>query len=124
MATQLPEHLTIGTKKAFAKNYPYPYQKTQFGTETVYVCSKGSEWAQTGEVLVLRSNEGTWTAYDGAVNAEVSTIVCRQPVFRCSAGNITRPGWYNWQTNYNANDHETGLSVNWQGDLWSETRVP
>ena len=49
----LPERLTIGTQKAFAKNYPYPYQKAEIGTETVYVCSKGSEWARRGEVLVL-----------------------------------------------------------------------
>ena len=51
---QMPEHLTIGTKTAFEKNYPFPYEKTQIGSETIYVCTKGSEWARKNEVLVLR----------------------------------------------------------------------
>ena len=49
----MPEHLTIGTKKAFENNYAFPYEKTQIGSETIYVCTKGSQWARTGEVLVL-----------------------------------------------------------------------
>ena len=56
-----PERFTIGTKKAFEKNYPFPYVKKQIGSETIYVCTKGSEWARRNEVLVLRCQSGTWT---------------------------------------------------------------
>ena len=42
LAVQMPERLTIGTKKAFDKNYPFPYEKKQIGPETIYVCTKGS----------------------------------------------------------------------------------
>ena len=82
LLAQMPERLTIGTKKAFQKNYPFPYQKKQIGSETIYVCTKGSEWARTNEVLVLRCNttqdgsQGTWTAYDSAVNANGLTLQC------------------------------------------------
>ena len=127
---QMPEHLTIGTKKAFEKNYPFPYQKTQICSETIYVCTKGSEWAREGEVLVLRcvttqdNSPGTWTAFDSAVSADGLTLQCRQPVFRCLETDITQPGWHTWQTNYAANPNDNGLAVDWQGALWAETRVP
>ena len=127
---QMPERLTIGTRKAFEKNYPFPYEKTQIGSETIYVCTKGSQWARTNEVLVLRyltnqdGSSGTWTAFDSAVSANGSTLQCRQPVFRCLATDITQPGWHNWQTNDIASPNDAGLAVNWQGVLWAETRVP
>ena len=124
MATEGPAHLTIGTKKAFENNYPFPYQKHQIGLETIYVCNRGSQWARPSEVLVLRCSQGTWTAFDGAVSADGSTLQCRQPVFRCLAEDITQPGWHKWETNYAADPNGTGLSVDWQGELWAETRVP
>ena len=70
---QMPADLTIGTKKAFDNNYAFPYKKAKIGSETIYVCSKGSQWARTGEILVLQ----------------------------CA-----------------------GLEVDWQDELWAETRVP
>ena len=88
----MPERLTIGTKKAFEKNYPFPYEKTQIGSETIYVCTKGSEWARTNEVLVLRCVTGTWTAFDSAVSADGLTLQCRQPVFRWLALFRLKPG--------------------------------
>ena len=121
---EMPERLTIGTKKAFEKNYPFPYEKKQIGSETIYVCSKGREWARTKEVLVLRCKTGTWTAFDSAVSADGLTLQCRQPVFRCAAKDITKPGWQQWQTNYAASPIDAGVSVDWQGALWAETRVP
>ena len=124
LAVQMPEHLTIGRKKAFEKNYPFPYEKKQIGSETLYVCTKGSEWARTNEVLVLRCVTGTWTAFDSAVSADGLTLQCRQPVFRCPATDITQPGWHTWQTNYAASPNDAGLAVDWQGALWAETRVP
>ena len=120
----MPEHLTIGTQKAFEKNYAFPYEKKQIASETVYVCTKGSEKARSDEVLVLRCEKETWTAYDSAVSADGSTLQCRQPVFRCLATDITQPGWHKWETNYAANPNGAGLSVDWQGALWAETRVP
>ena len=121
---QKPEHLTIGTQKAFENNYPFPYEKKQIGSETIYVCTKGSEWARGNEVLVLRCEGETWTAFDSAVSADGLTLQCRQPVFRCLATDITQPGWHNWQTNYAADPNNAGLAVDWQGALWAETRVP
>ena len=53
----MPEHLTIGTKIAFEKNYPSPYEKKQIGAEPIYVCTKGSQWARTSEVWVLLMRE-------------------------------------------------------------------
>ena len=123
LAVQMPERLTIGTKKAFEKNDPFPYEKKQIGSETIYVCTKGGEWTRTNEVLVLRCLTGTWTAFDSAVSADGLTLQCRQPVFRCLATDITQPGWHKWETNYNANPNGAGLAVDWQGTLCAETRL-
>ena len=121
---EMPEHFRIGTKKAFEENYAFPYEKRQIGSETIYVCTKGSEWARTNEVLVLRRVTGIWTAFDSDVSADGSTLQCRQPVFRCLATDITQPGWHNWQTNHAASPNDGGLAVQWDGALWAETRVP
>ena len=52
------QNLTIGTRKAFEGGYPFPYTKTLINGETIYVCTKGSQWARTGEQLVLRCVKG------------------------------------------------------------------
>ena len=49
---QMPERLIIGTQEAFERNYAFPYEKKQIGSETIYVCNKGSAWARAEEVLV------------------------------------------------------------------------
>ena len=121
---QMPERLTIGTKKAFEKNYPFPYEKRQIGSETIYVCTKGSEWARTNEVLVLRCVTGIWIAYDSSVSPDGLPHQCRQPVFRSFATDITQPGWYKWQTNHAASPTNAGFAEDWHGDLCAETRVP
>ena len=129
----MPENIVIGTASAFHGDYAYKDQKQQVGNETIYVCKKGSEWAQQGEVLVLRCDlnclgdfdcPGTWTAWDGHVIADGSTLQCRQPVSRCLATDITQPGWHEWETNHVASPSDAGLAVDWQGVLWAETRVP
>ena len=99
LAVPMPEHLTIGTKKAFDNNYPFPYEQRQIGSEQIYVCAKGSQWARQNEVLVLRRGTdthypGTWTAFDSDVSADGSTLHCRQAVFRCLATDIAQPGWH------------------------------
>ena len=111
MAAQGLEELTIGTRKTFQNNYAFPYKKQQIGSETVYVCNKGSQWARLGEVLVLRCHGETWTAFDGAVSADGTTLQLRQPVFCCLADDIAQPGAHNWETNYAADPSGTGLSV-------------
>ena len=119
----MPEHLTIGTKKAFKNNYAFPYTKHAVGGETIYVCRKGSDYARANEVLVLRCQEGTWTAYDSDVSADGGTLHMRQAVFRCRE-NITEPGWHCWQMNDAAGPEATSQPAEWQGALWAETRVP
>ena len=120
----MPDRLTIGTKNAFEKNYPFPYEKKQIGSETIYVCTKGSEWARSNEVLVLRCEGETWTAFDSAVSADGLTLQCRQPVFRCLATDITQPGLHTWETNYAASPDSASFELDWQGALCAETRVP
>ena len=120
----MPGHITIGTKKAFGNNYAFQCKKTQIGSEVIYVCTKGSQWARRSEVLVLLCVSGTWTAFDSAVSANGSTLQCRQPVVRCLATDITQPRWQKWETNYDANPNDAGLVVDWQGELWVHTRVP
>ena len=115
----LPLLFSIGTKKAFLNNYPFPYTKQRIDDETVYVCTKGSDYANEGEVLVLRYDAGFWTAWDSAVICE--TLTCRQPVFRCD-GDITEAGWHCWAMNQAASKHGDGIAVNWAGELWAETR--
>ena len=121
---QMPERFSIGTSKAFQNNYAFPYEKRQIGSEIIYVCSKGSEWARRNEVLVLRCVEGTWTAFDSEVSADGVRLQCRQQVFRCLATDITQPGWHKWETNYAASPSASGLAPDWHGALWAETRVP
>ena len=90
---EMPERLTIGTQKAFEENYPFPYEKKQIGSETIYVCTKGIQWARASEVLVLQlMKDVTWIACDSAVSADGSTLQCRQPVFRCHDTDITQLG--------------------------------
>ena len=124
MAGQLPEHLAIGTLKAFEKNYAFTYEKQQINSEIIYVCDRGSKWARTNEVLVLRCQQGTWTAYDSDVNADGKTHQCRQAVFRCRDGaDMAEPGWHCWEINDVASPNDTGVSVDWQTEVWAETRV-
>ena len=43
MEEQMPERLIIGTQEAFERDYAFPYEKKKIGSETIYVCTKGSE---------------------------------------------------------------------------------
>ena len=124
MAGELPDTLSIGTMKAFAKDYAYPYTKEQIASEIIYICNKGSEWARPHEVLVLRCENGTWTAYDTDVSPDRTALNGRQAVFRCQGRDITQRGWHTWQINHNASPDGTGSSVDWQGELDAETQVP
>ena len=122
---QMPERLTILTTKAFEKNYAFAYEKIYIASEITYVCTKGSKWARTKEVLVLRRCEtGPWIAYDGALGADGTTLRLRQPVFRCLATDITQPGLHKWQINCAANPDNFCLEEDWQDAFCAETKVP
>ena len=124
MAGQLPDHLAIGTSKAFEKNGAFTYEKQQINSEIIYICNKGSKWARTNEVLILRCQQCTWIAFDSDVNADGKTLQCRQAVFRCRDGaGMTEPGWHCWEINDVASPNDTGVSVDWQTEVWAETRV-
>ena len=123
LALQMPDKITIGTQRAFENNYAFPYTKQTIDSETVYVCTKGSQWARPSEVLVLRCEHGTWTAYDSALIAGGTTLQCRQPVFRCKGVDITQPGVHTWEINYAANPSGEGHPTEWQGGLQAETRL-
>ena len=91
----------ILTRKAFENGYHYEYTRMlPIAAERVYVCSKGSDYSREGEFLVLRQEDGHWTASDSS-RANDGALVSHQPVFR-SDEDITTPGWHTWQTNYNA----------------------
>ena len=131
MASQMPDTFRIGTKKAIENNYSFLYTKKQVGSEILYICDKGSQWARANEQLVLRyvprakaSSGGIWTAYDSDVNQNGTTLQFRQAVFRCIDDDITQPGWHVWEINYAANKNGDGLYCAWEGQLWAETIVP
>ena len=124
-AQQMPERLTILITEGFKKNYAFAYLKIYIASEITFVCYMGSPWARRNEILVLRKCEtGPWIAYDGALGADGTTLRLRQAVFRCLATDITQPRWHKWQGNVAADANGAGLSVDWQGTLWAETRVP
>ena len=119
----MPASLTIGTRKAFENNYAFSYEKKQFGSETIYVCSKGSDYARANEVLVLRCEMGTWTAFDSVLSADGKTLECRQPVFRSHDGDdITLQGSHNWQMNDAASVGNDDSEEEWGDFLSAETR--
>ena len=123
MAAQLPPRLTIGTQNAFLHDYAYPYHLEHANSETIYVCTKGSEWARSTELLILRRVHDYWVAYDGERGADGSSWLCRQSVFRCPE-DITSPGWHTRQTNYAAEPSDsTGSIADWRGELRAETRL-
>ena len=65
MTDDQPLHLSIGTHKAFKNGYAYDYDR--HNTLGVYVCTKGSEHARTGEILVLKNENGEWIAWDSTI---------------------------------------------------------
>ena len=119
-----PRTLRIGTKSAFRNGDEFTYEKVEIDGETVYVCDKGSQHARPDEVLVLRLEMGTWTAYDTAlVGVGQKTYQCRQAVFRCKNNNITKAGWYPWESNWCISKTGDGFAEEWHPGLEAETRV-
>ena len=122
---EMPDRLTIGTDKAFARGHAFSGEKKQIGSETIYICSKGSQWARPSEVLVLRRVDGTWFTFDSAFNAQGSRLHCRHAVFRCIGTDITQKGWHKWEINHAASRfNHAGLDFDWDVGVSAETRVP
>ena len=120
---EMPSRFMMGTQRAFERNNTFPHKQHNIGTETVYVCNMDSDWAKAGEVLVLRQEDGHWTDFDSAVNADMSTFLCHQPVFDCLGTDITRPGWHSWETNWFASTDGIDIEPSWRGRLQAETLV-
>ena len=116
---EFPESFSIGTKRAYERGYEYPYKRQKIKEETVYVCDKGSDNAQPGEVLVLRREKKEWIAYDSSVSD--NELTCRQQVFRSRDADITKEGEHTWQMN---KSRITGDEPIWFGALNCRTKVP
>ena len=117
----LPQSFSIGTKRAYANGYAFPYKKHKIDKETVYVCTKGSDDAQENEVLVLRRDENAWIAYDSSVNG--NELRCRQKVFRSRDAQITEQGNHELQMNKFANKGPQVHEPEWFGSLSCFTKV-
>ena len=113
-----PESFSIGTETAYERGYAYPYKRQKIKEETVYVCDKGSDNAQHGEVLVLRREKEEWIAYDSLVSE--NELTCRQQVFRSRDADITKEGEHTWQMN---KSRITGDEPIWFGALNCRTKV-
>ena len=122
MATE-PKAFLIGTAKAFERNYAYKYARKYVAGECIYVCEKGSQFSKTDEFLVIRNEDGYWTAWDSLLLVGLQQkLLCRQAIFR-SADDILQAGWHQWDTNHNANDSDdASADPVWHNDLRAETR--
>ena len=114
MVSNSPAHISIGTKRAFAKGYDFKYSYNE--TLNAYVCEKGSEWARPSECLALMKENEEWIAYDALCTHDKAS--CRQAVFK-STSNILEEGWHIWEINYSAGkENENDVLPDWQGDNW------
>ena len=96
---KMPEAFSVGTRRAYAKGYAYPYNKQKIDMETVYVCNKGSDSARDNEFLVLRRESDAWIAYNSSRTGNLLT--CRNGTFR-SKDDITKAGYHLWEMNKSA----------------------
>ena len=121
-AQEWPYKITIGTRRAYEKNYFWLYERMTVNGEQCYVADKGSDYSRGSELMVLRrecfrGDDGEmiiWTAYDAFRNPDRS-VTLRQAVFRAINQHIQQPGWYQWQQNGQAAPHNNG-----QPDAWDE----
>ena len=110
----MPDQLFIGTQKDIHTSNAYVYTKQVIGSDTIYLCDKGSQYSRPGEILLLRKeDDGSWVAWDSDLTANKKTILCRQAVFRCWAPNVTKPGGYTWETNAAASNTNFGYICDW-----------
>ena len=97
--------------------YGFKYRKVSLEDRFVYICSRASEYAKPGEVLVILFADDHWVAYNGDVST--GTVELRQPVFRSTAA-INTPGWHAWEINDNAGPDQIISSTS----SWREMRRP
>ena len=111
-----PEALWIGTKKAYANAWPFPY----VNVDGIYVCStQTTENGQDGEILAILpalSPTGHWfVALEGKmVNGH---FVPRQACFH-TKDNFWETGWHNWETNQKVCKDDQVPDPEWDSE-WS-----
>ena len=114
----LPQSFCIGTKRAYARGYEYPYKKQKIDMETVYVCNKRSDSGRDNEFLVLRRESETWIAYNSSRTGNLLT--CRNGTFR-SKDDVTKAGYHVWEINKYATKAQEVDDAVWRGDTWCLT---
>ena len=102
--SELPKRLIIRMPTTFGNNFgndvvSLEFKKIDDKVEILYECTRGSNWAQGGEQMLLTFTLGQWIVYDAEWLADNVTISCRQAVFHCVSKNMTKPGWYMWHWN-------------------------
>ena len=101
---ELPKRLIIRMPTTFGNNFgnetvSLEFSKIDDKVEILYECTRGSNWAQGGEQMLLTFTLGQWIVYDAEWLADNVHISCRQAVFLCVSKNMTKPGWYMWRWN-------------------------
>ena len=104
---ELPKCLIIRMPTTFGNNYgnqtvSLEFTKIEHKEEILYVCTRGSNWAQGGEQMLLTFTLGQWIVYDAEWLTDKIHISCRQAVFLCVSKNMTKPGWNMWRWNQKA----------------------
>ena len=102
--SELPKRLIIRMPTTFGNNFgneivSLEFCKIEDNVEILYECTRGSNWAQGDERMVLTFTLGQWIVYDAEWLADNETISCRQAVFHCFSKNMTKPGWNMWRWN-------------------------
>ena len=97
----------------------YEYTPTQDGKR--WICTRGSPYAEAGQVLVLvMTTDMTWIAYDAA-NQNFNPQDEGRPIFKAYQNSAVTGGWHAWS--YNANVKKPGLPPQWTGEIVLLTRV-
>ena len=129
---ELPKCLIIRMPTTFGNNYgnqtvSLEFTKIEHKEEILYVCTRGSNWAQGGEQMLLTFTLGQWIVYDAEWLADNETISCRQAVFHCFSKHMTKRGWYMWSWNVDANQNKNNgyYPAEWScRHFWAETAMP
>ena len=113
-----PERLWIGTPKAYANAYPFPY----VNIDGFFVCStQTTENGRDGEIMaILPFEEGSeiwYVAWEGKMAG--GQFVPRQACFR-TTDNFWETGWHKWESNQRVCKHHQVPDPEW-GSEWSLT---
>ena len=97
----------------------FVYTPTDDGTR--WICTRGSPYAEAGQLLVLvMTTDMTWIAYDAA-NQNFNPQHEGRPMFKSYHHSAATAGWHAWS--YNANVKKPGLPPQWTGEIILLTKV-